>query len=242
MQPTIWEWPQALRGTTESQFYLAPSSLSSVSPYTGQQTAYGPQVQRWMANLTFPALRPEQWRPLTAFMSRLRGITGMVRMVDYHRMKPAIEQFGGPAAQQLWADGRPWSDGSLWSAGVLPPYVVAGEAAPEGADSLVLRDLPAGLAGCLQMGDLVEVRPNGIPAVHGFLHEVVADSSTDASGRTRIYVEPGLRAGVAAGDMVVLHYPTSVFTLSTDDQGIVNRGLTSRGTLGLALHEVMPWQ
>jgi hypothetical protein len=243
MQPTIWDWPKKHRGTTESQFYLAPTSLSSTSPYTGQQTAYGPQVQRWTAKLTFPTMRAPDWRPVQAFITRLRGISGAVRMVDYHRMRPARDAFDAVATFQNWSDGTTWSDGKGWASGYLPPFIICDEAADEGDDSIVVRGLPVSSSETvLRMGDLFEVRPNGIPADHGHLYEIVADARTDADGKTRLYIEPGLRKAVAMGDMIVLRYPTSVFNLASDQEGIVSRGLVSLGNMGLALNEVLPWQ
>lgn len=242
MQPTIWDWPAKHRGTIDSQFYLAPSSLSSASPYTGQQTPYGPQVQRHVAKLTFPTLQAPAWRPLQAFITRLRGISGAVRMVDYHRMRPARDQFDAVLTRQNWNDGTTWSDGTGWSSGYLPPFIACDVATDEGADSMVVRGLPPNEKACLRMGDLVEVRPNGIPAAHGHLYEIVADARTNADGKTRIHVEPGFRRAVAAGDMVVLRYPSSVFSLASDQEGIFSRTSVSLGNMGLSLVEVLPWQ
>ena len=243
---TIWTWPKEWRATTQSQFYLAPSSLSSRSPYTGQLKAYGPQVQAWTAKLTFPTMKPESermaWRQVQAFITRLRGITGSLRIVDYHRMKCAYDQFKVDPVEQSWSDGPNFTDGHGWVDGFLPPYVEADEAADEGATSLVLRSLPASIKNISSMGDLFEVRPNGIPASHSHLYDMVANVSTDADGKTRIYLEAGLRKGVAAGDMIVLRYPTGVFRLSSDQEGVISRGIANVGDMGMSLSEVLPWQ
>lgn len=242
MQPTIWEWPREWRGTIDSQFYLSPTSLSSRSPYTGQTTPFGPQVQKFVAKLTFPGLLPPHHRRVQAFITRQRGITGMLRMVDYHRMKPAYDQFKVSPTEQSWSDGTMFTDGHGWVDGYLPPFISADQAAEEGATSLVVRGLPPSIADILGMGDLFEVRPGGVPANHGHLYEIVHDSRSNTTGKTRLYFEAGLRKKVAAGDMIVLRYPTSVFRLASDQEGAVSRGLASIGQAGLSLEEVLPWQ
>lgn len=209
-------------------------------------TPYGPQVQAWTAKLTFPTMKADSdrmsWREVQAFVSRLKGISGMLRIVDYHRMKTAYDQYSVDPAEQNWSDGTPFSDGHGWVDGFLPPHIEAEEAAEEGATSLVVRGLPENLDKPLRMGDLFEVRPNGIPATHGHLYECVANVKTDANGKTRLYFEPPLRKGVAAGDMIVIRYPTGVFRLSSDQEGIVSRGPVNLGDMGFALSEVLPWQ
>lgn len=243
---TIWDWPKCWRATTQSQFYLAPSNLSSRSPYTGQLTPYGPQVQAWTARLTFPTMKADSdrmsWREVQAFVTRLRGIKGMLRIVDYHRMKPAYDQYEVNPSEENWSDGTTFSDGHGWVDGYLPPAIEVDEAAEEGATSIVVWGLPASLTKPLRMGDLFEVRPNGIPAVHSHLYECVANVDTDVNGKTRLYFEPGLRKGVAAGDMIVLRYPTGVFRLASDQEGIISRGLVNRAEMGFSLSEVLPWQ
>jgi len=239
---TIWEWPKEWRGTAESTFRLLPANLQSLSPYTGSASVYGPQVQRFKAELTFPRMKAPQHRRVQAFITRLQGVNGFIRMVDYHRMKPAHDQFRVDPTQENWSDGTTFDDGTGWVSGYLPPFVVADEVADEGADSLVVRMLPASLKAALGMGDLFEVRPGGIHAEHGHLYEVVRDANVSATGKARLYFEPGLRRRVAAGDMIVLSYPTSVFRLSADDEGAVSRGLGSRGQMGFSLDEVLPWQ
>jgi hypothetical protein len=182
------------------------------------------------------------WREVQAFVTRLDGIVGKLRIVDYHRMKPAYDQYEVSPSEENWSDGAPFSDGHGWVEGYLPPAVEADEAAEEGATSIVVRGLPANLEKPLRMGDLFEVRPNGIPAVHSHLYECVANVNTNANGKTRLYFRSGLRKGVAAGDMIVLRYPTGVFRLASDQDGIISRGLASVGDMGFSLSEVLPWQ
>lgn len=237
---TIWEWPYEHQSTSGSQFYLLPSSLNSGSPYTGQSTIYGPQVQRWTAKLTFPNMMPKKWRPLQAFVTRLRGMKGLVRMIDYQRMRPYYDQYVVKPTEENWSDGLPWNDDKGWVSGYLPPYIIADEAAEEGATSLVVRGLPSNLKSALTMGDPFENRPGGIPANHGHFNEIVHDANTNSVGKTRLYFEPGLRRSVAAGDMVVIRNATCVFGLASDSEGVMARGESGEATIGLSLLEALP--
>lgn len=237
MQPTIWEWPREHRGTIDSTFDLVPTNLSSRSPYTQQRTAYG-QSKMFVAKLTFPTKRGPEWRSLKAFVTRLDGISGLLRIVDYHRMKPAWDQFEAKPTLENWSDGT----GFQWVSGYMPPFVTVDEAAEEGADSVVLRGFEPSAEYIITAGDLGEVRPNGIPTSHSHLYEVVSNSRIDDNGRTRVYISPGLRKDVAAGDQWVLRYPTGVFELASDSEGSFSRGLANLANFGLTLNEKLPWQ
>lgn len=111
------------------------------------------------------------------------------------------------------------------------------EAARAGDTSIVVRGLPASTSAIIRMGDLLEARPSGIPTTYGNLYECVNNTSTNVDGKTRIYIEPGLRRDLALGDMIVLRDPTTVFRLAKDDAGIVSRSLPSVGRMGLSLVE-----
>jgi len=241
MERPVWEWPHKHRGTSSSQFFLAPSSLTSTSPFTGQSSVYGPQVQTWMAKLNYPTMLAKKWRPLQAFITRLRGINGLVRMIDYQRMYPYYDAFKVKQTEQAWTDGTFFSDGRGWSEGFLPPSVTVDEAALEGATSIVLRGLPANLA-AIFAGDLGEVRPAGVAANHGHLYEITTDATTNSDGKVRVYFEPALRKKVAAGDMWVMRCASSVFNLSSDSEGIMARGESGEAAIGISLTEALPWQ
>ena len=238
----IWEWPRAHRATINSTFRLMPMSLSAQSPYTGEQTIYGPTAQRFQAKLTFPGKRSPDWRYLSGFITRLRGMSGRLRMVDYNRMRCAFDValLRTPPAAEPWADDQYWSDGRGWESGFLPPFVVAAENRSAGNRNLLLKSFPVSTAGVMQFGDLFEHRPGGIATKHGSLYEVTGNFRTNAAGQTRVYFEAGLRRDVFAGDMIVIRYPTSVFSLTGDAEGEISRGLANVGNMGMSLVEVMP--
>jgi hypothetical protein len=137
-----------------------------------------------------------------------------------------------------WSDGRTWSDGRGWESGFMPPFVVVDEDALPGDTSVVLRAFPANVDRALRTGDLFEHRPNAIPARLGLLYEVVNDLRTNSDGKARVQFEPGLRAAMKAGDQIVIRYPTSVFSLATDQEGVISRMAPGNlGSFGLNLTE-----
>jgi hypothetical protein len=241
---TIWSLPRSMRAVVQSTFNLSSSAIESTSPFTGQSVPYGPMVQVFVADLKPPpAPGPAQaregqasWREWQGFITRIRGTSGRLRITDYFRMRPAYDMLHAATAAQ-WADGEIWMNGEPWTVGALPPYVTFDQAAAAGDDNFVLRGLPANTEAVLAPADLIEGRPNGIPTDTGNLYEVVHISRTNADGKARVYVQPPLRQGFAAGDMAVLRYPTSVFRLADKDQGIVTRGMGNIGNLGLRLIE-----
>lgn len=233
------EWPREFRAVAQSQFQLQSAGLMATSPFTGEATPYGPFAQRFICNVTFPTVRAPTHRYWSGFITSLRGMQNTIRMVDYFRMRPAYDVEVDPGTQN-WSDGSTWSDGRGWASGFLPPFCAADEAAIEGENSLVLRGLPASLNAVLRLGDLFEIRPNGLRAAHGMLHELIHESRTDSNGKTRVEFEPSLRKGVAAGDQVVLRYPSSLFRLASDTEGAITRTMGNLGNMGMSLVEVLP--
>ena len=196
-------------------------------------------MQFWVGEFTLSAKGEAHWRELSARVSVLGGISGLLRIPDIGRLVPAYDLEVDPTVE-FWSDGTYWTDGTGWESGFLPPYVVIDVAAARGDTSVVMRALPVSIERCLRMGDLFEIRPSGIPAEHGHLYEVANDVRTDADGKARVYFNPPLRAGVAAGDQVVLRAPMSVFRLAGDQEGIVNRDVNRHGRLGFTLIEELP--
>lgn len=236
---TVWEWPRLHRGLIESQFYIQVGNLASVSPYTGQQMVYGPNYQRFVAKVVLPAKKGPGWRELSGIITRLRGQVELVRMVDYYRMSPGYD-VAVDGSTATWSDSSYWDDGTGWEAGFMPPYVEVDEPAERESRSLVLRGFPASINSVMRLGDLGEVRPGGLKADHGHLYEMTSNVNSDVNGKTRVYFEPGLRADVLEGDQFVIRAPTSVFTLSSDSEGVIQRSLGNLGSVGLSFVEKLP--
>lgn len=224
---------------TAGRFYLRSFSLQSVASFTGEVSPYGPTAQRFFCEFTLPAKSEADSRTLSGIISRARGISGLFRIYDTARKEPGYNA-AITTTTETWDDGTGFSDNTLWESGPLPNYVAVNTAAVRGDNSILMEGFPVNLTKALRLGDLFEIRPNGQPTTFGHLYEVVVDANTDASGQTRVYFEPGLRAGVAAGDQIVLKNPTSVFRLVSDEQGVIDRDRTLIGRLGLSFMEVLP--
>lgn len=243
---TVWELPRSMRGAVQSQFYLSSDCIDSRSPWTGEGTPFDPFVQVFIADITPPpavsASKVREghpnWRDWQGFMTRMRGTSGLLRIVDYYRQKTSYDETHPPSSAN-WSTAQAWSDGEQWKIGALPPFVTFAEAAKENDDSAVLNFGSgfANIAAIINPADLMEGRPNGIPTPFGNLYEGVHVSRTNSEGKTRVYLQPGLRQGFAAGDMMVLRCPTGVFRLADKSQGIVTRSLGNVGSLGFKLIE-----
>jgi hypothetical protein len=235
----VYSWPDNLKGVVESRFYLRTANLSSTSPYTGQRSAYGPTAQIWVAELTFPAMQKQHWRYLSGFLSRLDGISGLVRMPDAFRINPLYnEEIGGTITG--FSDDTLFEDGTGFIEGMVPSFCSVGENAAVGADSIVIQGLPESTDGIFRSGDLIEAQPSGQATPYGNLYEVVGQGNSDGDGKSRVYIRPGLRVGLAEGDAIKTVRATSVFRLANDQEGIMNRTMPDHGRLGLTLVEKLP--
>ncbi|TAK50234.1 MAG: hypothetical protein EPO23_03240 [Xanthobacteraceae bacterium] len=235
----VWEWPRAWYRVTSSVFQLKKVALAAPHRWTGAASVYGPISQLWTAKLSLTAQDwDDQGQAMAAFLDRLGGQAGLMRIGDVARQIPLRDR-ASVAASEAWSDGSHFGDGTGWVSGLLPPTVSLDAAAAKGVTYIVVAGLPASEARVLRAGDLIELRAGGIATATPNLYTLVRDAPTDAAGRTGLEIRPPLRQGFAAGDMVVLSNPTSVFRLLDDDQG--EAALTGRrlANMGFALVEAI---
>jgi len=233
----ILSWPQAHAGPQTSGFDLITINLHSVAALTNDIIPGGTIDQRFVFTPAYPPKSNVRGREVSGLIARLRGMRGRVRMYDPLRRIPAYNM-KVLVTEHGFSDGTPWSDGTGWKDGFLPPMVSAAALGRRGDRSLVLGGFPASTSAVLTMGDLFEVRPNGQFASHGHLYIVTHVAHSDGNGETRVQFEPGLRAGVAAGDQIVLRDPTTVFQLASDAEGRAARDVNGHWRMGATLIEV----
>lgn len=239
---TIWDWPAGVELETQT-FRLKAYNSSSLVSGTRELVRGGVLTQRFEAKLARSSLDEALWRDQDGLFAALRGTDGFIRLWDQARPEPFFNQTVQGSGTP-WAGGATWSNGQLWTAGKLPPFVVSAELGERGVNYLRMQGFPAALSGVLRRGDLFEIRPNGIPADHGHLYVVTRWANSDANGWTGVEFEPGLRKGVAAGDMIVLggsgSAPTSVFRFNSDDEGDIEVRAPNFGSFGATFIEVLP--
>lgn len=212
----VYEFPREWYEFTSVRFQLRSMSQTSTRPWAGGSNVYGPHAQMWMPKFTVGVQNEDVWPAMDAFFSRLGGQAGLIRVGDATRLQPQYNR--ALAGSQPWSDGTTFTDGTGFLDGLLPSsgYVVS--PASRGSRAVVIGGLLPSLAPALRRGDLFEIRPNGIPADHPHLYQVMVDGPSNASGQTGLEIMPPLRADIAAGDMIVLDHPTSVFHLVDDTQ------------------------
>lgn len=239
---TVFSLPRKFWGVAQSSFYLRPLSFVSTSPYTGQRSPYGPIAQVWVCDLTLPAKEKALWRELSGLVSRQRGISGLIRLPDSFRLKTGFDdavEATNPASEP-WSDDTLFSDGTGWEDGYLPTSVSVAAKALRGENDILLSGFPASTNSVLRSGDTFELRPNGIPVLHGHYYEVTADSKSDADGKVRVLFEPSLRASIAIGDQCLLRDATTVMRFASETEGTISRVVGDYGTLGFSFIEELP--
>lgn len=213
----IREYPREWYQFSQLTFQLRSSSQISPRPWAGGNSIYGPHAQIWMPKLTVSIQDEHTWPAMSAFFSRLGGQSGLLRIGDASRLQPQYNRVLA-SSFTLFSDGTGFTDGTGFQDGLLPPQVYLIAPARRGDKSVMIGGLPASITAALRPGDLIEFRPNGIADGVPRLHEIMVTGNTDSSGNTGVEIRPPLRAGLAAGDMVVLNYATSVFHLIDDTQ------------------------
>jgi hypothetical protein len=208
-------------------------SQGPLSPRPNTRLVY----QVFVVEVSYKSERgPTAWAPKGAFFARLDGEVGVFRLSDTLRCQPAYNR-GRKLPSELWSDNTPWSDGTGWlNAGYVPPAAEVAAVATAGSADVVIRGLPISTADLLAPGDLLEIRPNGIPTDTSNLYEVVRGSGSDANGEAGVEIRPRLRQTFAIGDMVVLHHAQGVFQLSDSEQGRVFRD-SNMGSFGFSAVE-----
>jgi hypothetical protein len=244
LDSTVWALPENQHRVTESRFDLQSDSIDSESAATRQRARAVPFAQVWVVDLVFPpapdvraaTAEKASWRERQGFITRLRGTSGLLRVYDSFRRRPAYDLTHDPVLAN-WSGGATWSDGSQWSSGPLPPFLIVDETARFEETSIVLRGLPADTELVLSPADLMEGRPNGIPTPYGNLYETVLCARSNSAGKARVYLQPGLRQGFAPGDPFYLRDASCVFRLADKAQGRVTRSVGNIGRSGMSLIE-----
>lgn len=234
----IYEFPREWYSFLKISFPLRSNSQVSAMPWSGGNSVYGPHAQLWLPKLAAAQIVGDGWQERSAFFARLGGQAGLLRMSDPARVAP---QYNTSIAQSLqpWSDGSTFADGSQWLSGMVPPTVFVATAAARGSLTLQLGGLPLSTSRVLRRGDLLEIRPNGIQAAFPHLYEIMVEGSTDTTGKTGVEIRPRLRADIAAGDMAVLGWPTSVFRLVDDSQGEIELSAPNFANHGFSLVEAL---
>lgn len=152
------------------------------SPYTGQSDTYDFGGQWFEPTLTLVAMNRAQAQKWDAFLLSLNGHTGTFLLGDPLRPRPlgrAATNPGVPVVKGLGQSGA----------------------------TLEIDGAPAGVAGYLLAGDLLQITCAGVERLHTALQDV----STNGSGEASIDIWPRLRAAPVDNSAVVLFSPKGTF-------------------------------
>lgn len=239
MTTPVYDFPQDWYQFASATFRLQARSLVAARVYLPGKNVKGPYAHAWVANFTLSSQVDPVRQQMAAFFSRLGGQAGLLRIADPSRLRPWYDRSIINAQESTWTDGSKWSDGSFWTSSFLPPNVYVAQAASKGDNTIVLGGFPDSTAGVLTRGDLLQVCPNGIPGSCPNLYETMVGGASNGSGQIGVEVRPALRMNLAVGDLVSLRYPSTVFRMVDDDQGVLEVTPPVVGNGGFQLIEAL---
>lgn len=241
MALNVYDWPiEWYQYIVTQKFNLRSLNQAGAMPWVGiGQAIMGPFAQAWLTDVTMAPMQDPVLQDMDGFFSRLRGRSGLLRISNTLRLAPWYDRALTPTTT-VFSDGTRFTDKTGFADGFLPPAVYLTANAAKGSNYIVLGGLPASLAGAIRRGDLLEIQPiNGALTVP-HLYKAVVGGNTDSNGQIGLQIEPRLRAGVAASDVVSLRYPSTVFRLADDTQGEIEMSGTDHvGNFGFSLIEAL---
>ncbi len=238
MTTPVYEFPWEWYTFSRAKYRLQSRSQVASRPWLGGRSVYGPHAQLWVTELTMSQQEDPTRQEIAAFFGRLDGQAGLIRISDPTRLRPWYDRDVTPT-RETFTDATVFTDATGFESGYLPPDVYVLTAADQGDNTIVLGGFPASTAGVLTRGDLLQVKPNGIPGNCPNLYEVMVGAASNSDGEIGVEIRPRLRMGIAAGDQVSLRYPSTVFRLIDDDQGSIEMTPPVVGNLGFSLIEAL---
>ncbi len=240
MTVTIYNFPTAWYEFIVGQKYpLRSLNMAANRPWSSAgQAINGTHTQMFVTDVTMAPNRDPDLQDMDALFTRLRGRSNALRIADSLRLAPWYDRSIDPEVA-TWSDSSLFTDGSGFANGFLPPEVYVYSAAAKGSNYIVLGGFPVSITAVLRAGDPFEIKPSGVPAEFPHRYKAMFSSSSDASGRLGVSIEPRLRAGVAAGDPVSLRYASSVFRLADDTQADISGTGGGVGNFGFSLVEAL---
>ena len=239
MTATVYDFPREWYDLIVTQKFTL-RSLSQVSgrPWAGGRNVAEPHVRLFTSEVTMAPQRDPVLQDMDAFFSRIKGPSGVLRLSNALRLAPWYDRNLSPTVA-TWSDSSLFTDGTGFANGFLPPEVFVATAAARGTNYIVLGGFPASITDVIRRGDLLEVKPNGIPGVIPHLYKAAFTCSSNSSGQVGIEIGPNLHGGIAAGDTVGLRYPSSLFRLADDTQGDIEGSGAGIGTFGFSVIEAL---
>lgn len=202
------------------------------------QGIIGPHTQIWTTDLSFRPMYDPIQQDVDAWVSRLRGRAGVARIGNALRQRPWYDR-SITASLATFSDGTRFTDGSGFASGYLPPEVFVFATASKGQRFLTLGGFPASTPNVLRRGDLLQVKPSGMPGTVPHLYKAMYGGNSDSSGHIGVEIEPALRTDIAAGDTVGLRNASTLYRLVDDNQGDIEIGASGIGSLGLSFVEAL---
>jgi hypothetical protein len=236
----VYDWPNDwyYRIQTQSFNLRSLNQAAGIGWGGAGQAISSLATQMWLCDVTMMPLRDPILQDMDAFLARLRGRNGVVRFGNGARLAPWNDRNLSPTTS-TWDDGSTFTDGTAFANGFLPPEVYVVNAAAKGSNYVVLGGFPASMTAALHRGDLLQIKPNGIPGTVPHLYKTMWTADSNSAGQIGVAIEPRLRAGIAAGDVVGLRNATTLFRMVDDTQGDIQITGAGMGACGFSLVEAL---
>lgn len=220
-------WPPEIKPETVS-FYLQPNTLLQSSPATRKRRTVRLKGTRWVCEMSIACAR-EKAQPLEALLDRLRGPSGTVALWDPDRIDPLGTNLDrGSIGDTRFTDLTTFTDSTIFDGGpagirLLSAYAV-------GATDIWVDGFPQSTTQLLA-GDNVEIGAR--------LYRLTADAVADSLGRAYLYLNRGLLAAAALGDLVTRTRASSPFAMVDDNQPKRASDSAGRNQFNLSFLEVL---
>ncbi|WP_448043819.1 hypothetical protein [Bradyrhizobium liaoningense] len=240
MSVTVYDFPVEWYDLLVTQkMPLRSINQAAATTWNGAgQGIIGPHTQIWTTEMSFRPMYDPIQQDVDAWVSRLRGRSGVARIGNALRQRPWYDRNLLPGTS-TFSDSTTFTDGTGFDDGYLPSEVYVVNAASKGHRYIVLGGFPASTANVLRRGDLLQIKPNGLPGTVPHLYKAMYGGNSDSSGEIGLEIEPMLRTDIAAGDTVGLRNTTSLFRLVDDQQGDIEISANGIGSLGLSFIEAL---
>lgn len=237
-EPRVFDFPTKWHDKiVTNKFRLRARTQSSARTWSGGDNVGGVVAKQWAIDISFAQMRDPDLQEIKAFFSGLDGRANVLRMPDVARLAPWRDR-NATLTETSFSDNSLFTDGSGFAAGYLPPEVYLAQAASRGDNYIVLGGFPASVP-VLTKGDLLQVKPEGVPGLVPHLYQVQLAGASNSDGQVGVEITPRLRADLGAGDQVGLRFASGLFRLTSDMEGEFEDTGSGIGTGGFTAVEAL---
>ena len=231
---TTLTWPAGIVPQSVA-WHLEANTATFTSPLTGATQTVELPGARWVADFTLPTLRADQWRAWSAFIARLRGVSGRVYVPPFHAKTGSTVARSGISSAPTCdstaetVDSTDWTCDAMAFASLGTPRVAGGDQ----SGSVLLTDGWAGAAEVFNAGDFFHYDTSAGRT----LHMVVEAATASGDGSAALTVEPPIRTAPPDNALLEIDAPSCIMRLADGNAGALSLQPGIFGSAAVALRE-----